>query len=83
LQCNNPTINGRLRADVEHDGGVLCRLLELLAARGTAPLRVNYRIDTRAQPPVARLCIDAELGAHDSDILCARAAQAIGLLQLQ
>ncbi|MCE2969566.1 MAG: hypothetical protein LW847_04965 [Burkholderiales bacterium] len=80
-QFDNDLVYGRLRAVVEHDAGVLARLLELFAARGATPLSLEYRIDPRAQPPLGRLRVDAELGAHDWQILCARAAQAIGLLE--
>jgi hypothetical protein len=81
-QFDNTLVYGRLRAEVEHDGGLLCRLLELFAARGVTPLAVDYRVNPRAEPPTAVLRVDAQMGAQDWAILCARARQAIGVLQL-
>lgn len=81
-QFDNTLVYGRLRAEVEHDGGLLVRLLGLFAARGVTPLAVDYRIDARAQPPAALLRVDAQMGAQDWAILCMRARQAIGVLQL-
>lgn len=82
-QFENTPVYGRLSASVEHDGGVLCRLLELFASRGLAPLAVQYDVDRHAQPLLGRLRIDAAMGVHDWEILCARARQAVGVLQLE
>ena len=81
-QFDNEPVYGRLHAVVEHEPGVLLRLLELFAARGLAPLSVEYKIDARARPPIGRLRVDAEVGAQDWQILCARAGQAVGVIEL-
>jgi hypothetical protein len=74
-------VYGRLRAALEPDAGVLCRLLELFAARGVAPLAVDYALDARSGD--ARLRVDALMGAQDWAILCARAGQTVGLLRFE
>jgi hypothetical protein len=82
-QFDNSPVHGRLAAVLDHDTGPLLRLLELFAARGITPLSLDYRIDPRARPATGRLRVDAEIGADDWRILCARAAQIVGVLRLE
>lgn len=80
-QFDNATVYGRLRVTCEPDPGLPCRLLDLFAARGVLPLAVDLRQDPRHAHLTLR--VDALMGAHDWAILCAKAAQAVGVLQLE
>jgi hypothetical protein len=80
-QFDNPEVYGRLRATLDHDAGLPCRLLGLFAARDVLPLAVEWRVDPRRVEALLR--VDAVMGAHDWSVLCARAATLVGVLRLE
>ncbi len=80
-QFDNEAVYGRLRVTFEPDPGLPCRLLNLFAARGVLPLAVDLRVDPRRTDRLLR--VDAVMGAQDWAILCAKVAQAVGVLRVE
>lgn len=66
---------------LDRDPTTFMRLLELFALRGVLPLRLHF--DAYAgREGAASLRVRARMGRHDWQLLCARAATQVGVIEL-